>query len=73
MAPPRVFGALVLSFTLVAPAVAHAPNDPPHQSFCMGELKLERGDAIRDFCISYVTHGTLNANNDMVSAPGPRG
>jgi len=42
-------------------AFAHNPGDPPHQSHCMGDLKLESGEAIRDFCISYVTHGTLNA------------
>jgi homoserine O-acetyltransferase len=28
----------------------------------MGDLKLESGEAIKDFCISYVTHGTLNAS-----------
>ncbi|MGQ0547210.1 MAG: alpha/beta fold hydrolase, partial [Betaproteobacteria bacterium] len=38
------------------------PNDPPHQTHCMGELRLESGESIRDFCISYVTHGTLNAS-----------
>jgi hypothetical protein len=27
----------------------------------MGELRLESGESIRDFCLSYVTHGTLNA------------
>jgi homoserine O-acetyltransferase len=47
---------------LQAPAGAHGPNDPPHQTHCMGDLKLESGEAIKDFCISYVTHGTLNAN-----------
>jgi len=55
-------------------AAAHSPNDPPHQSHCMGDLKLESGEAIRDFCISYVTHGTLNASKTnailMVTAIG---
>ncbi len=46
---------------LALPAAAHGPGDPPHQSHCLGDLKLESGEAIRDFCISYVTHGTLNA------------
>ena len=41
---------------------AHTPNDPPHQMFALGDLKLDSGDSIRDFSISYVTHGTLNAN-----------
>src|SRR6059036_1519455 len=57
-----------------APAAAHGPKDPPHQSHCMGDLKLESGEAIRDFCISYVTHGTLNAAKSnavlMVTAIG---
>jgi len=57
-----------------ANAAAHGPNDPPHQTYCMAELKLEGGAAIRDFCISYVTHGTLNANKSnavlMVTAIG---
>jgi homoserine O-acetyltransferase/O-succinyltransferase len=44
-----------------ATAAAHAPNEPPHQTHCMGDLRLESGESIRDFCISYVTHGTLNA------------
>lgn len=55
-------------------AAAHGPNDPPHQSYCMGDFKLESGEAIKDFCISYVTHGTLNANKTnavlMVTALG---
>jgi homoserine O-acetyltransferase len=53
---------LVLAFVLVAatPALAHKPGDPPHQKYTMGDLKLESGDVIKDFAISYVTHGTLN-------------
>lgn len=46
---------------LLRPALAHGPNDPPHQSFRMGDFRLESGEVIRDFAISYVTHGTLNA------------
>jgi homoserine O-acetyltransferase len=42
-------------------AVANGPNDPPHQSYAMGDFKLESGETIRDFQMSYVTHGTLNA------------
>jgi homoserine O-acetyltransferase len=49
--------ALVLSW----PVAAHTPQQPPHQSFAEGDLKLESGEAIKDFSISYVTHGTLNA------------
>ena len=40
---------------------AHTPSQPPHQRFSEGDLKLESGEVIKDFSISYVTHGTLNA------------
>ena len=40
---------------------AHSPAQPPHQNFSEGDLKLEGGGVIKDFSISYVTHGTLNA------------
>src|SRR5262249_15001675 len=43
-------------------ARAHMPSQPPHQLFNEGDLKLESGEVIKDFSISYVTHGTLNAN-----------
>ena len=43
------------------PAAAHTPQQPPHQLYSEGDLKLESGEAIKDFSISYVTHGTLNA------------
>src|SRR5499427_4942025 len=46
---------------LAAPALAHTPSQPPHQLYKIGDLKLESGETIRDFSISYVTRGTLNA------------
>lgn len=52
----------LLGLALLMPAArAHGPNQPPHQSFRIGDLPLESGEVIRDFSISYVTHGTLNA------------
>jgi homoserine O-acetyltransferase/O-succinyltransferase len=42
-------------------ATAHSPGQPPHQLYRIGDLTLESGDVIKDFAISYVTHGTLNA------------
>jgi len=42
-------------------AFAHGPNPPPHQLYRVGDLALESGEVIKDFSISYVTHGTLNA------------
>src|SRR5437016_6015028 len=44
-----------------SPALAHTPAQPPHQSYKIGDLTLESGEVIKDFAISYVTHGKLNA------------
>src|SRR5258708_7811380 len=56
------------------PAAAHPPQKPPHQLYSESDLKLESGEAIKDFSISYVTHGTLNARKSnailMVTAVG---
>jgi homoserine O-acetyltransferase/O-succinyltransferase len=52
---------LVAGLLLSWPALAHTPQQPPHQSYAEGDLQLESGEAIKDFAISYVTHGTLNA------------
>jgi homoserine O-acetyltransferase len=66
---------LLLSLPLSSlSAVAHTPQQPPHQSYNEGDLKLESGEAIKDFSISYVTHGTLNEKKSnailMVTAIG---
>ena len=53
--------AALLAALLTTPALAHTPSQPPHQSYKIGDLTLESGEAIKDFSISYVTHGTLNA------------
>src|SRR5262249_40735911 len=50
--------AACLAFSL--PAAAHSPQQAPHQSYSEGDLKLESGEVIKDFSISYVTHGKLN-------------
>ncbi len=57
----RHFAAALCAAALAVPAFAHGPNDPAHQSFAMGDLKLESGQVIRDFSMTYATHGTLNA------------
>src|SRR5262245_34599342 len=55
-------------------SAANTPSQPPHQLFNEGDLKLESGEVIKDFSISYVTHGTLNAKKSnailMVTAVG---
>ncbi len=53
--------ALAAGLLLSGPVLAHTPQQPPHQLYLEGDLKLESGEAIKDFFISYVTHGTLNA------------
>jgi len=58
----RLIGSLGI-FALVLHAniaFAHTPEQPPHQTFAEGDLKLESGEVIKDFSISYVTHGKLN-------------
>ena len=35
-----------------------------HRRAALGDLQLESGEAIRDFELSYVTHGQLNARRD---------
>jgi homoserine O-acetyltransferase len=57
----RIATLVAAGLLLALPAAAHTPQQPPHQSYPEGDLKLESGEAIRDFAISYVTHGTLNA------------
>jgi homoserine O-acetyltransferase/O-succinyltransferase len=63
-----------LGLSLSFPANAHTPQQPPHQLYSEGDLKLESGEAIKDFSISYVTHGTLNEKKSnailMVTAIG---
>src|SRR5438876_6365193 len=55
----RIF--IVAALLAALPALANTPTQPPHQSYKIGDLTLEGGEVIRDFSISYVTHGTLNA------------
>jgi homoserine O-acetyltransferase len=38
--------------------------DAPHQRAALGDLRLESGEVIRDFELSYVTHGALNDARD---------
>jgi hypothetical protein len=43
------------------PVLAHGPHQLPHQFYRIGDLKLESGETILNFSVSYVTHETLNA------------
>src|SRR5262245_39704114 len=53
--------ACLMICALPGAALAHRPTDPPHQLYRIGDFTLESGQVIKDFAISYVTHGTLNA------------
>ena len=45
-------------------ANAHWPGQPEHQFAELGDLKLESGEVIKNFRMSYVTHGKLSAAKD---------
>jgi homoserine O-acetyltransferase len=45
-------------------AHAHWPGQPVHQFAELGDLKLESGEVIKNFRMSYVTHGKLNSAKD---------
>src|SRR3954466_5119115 len=51
-----------LCLLMSGPATAHTPQQAPHQLYNEGDLPLESGETVKDFAISYVTHGTLNAD-----------
>ncbi|MCP4104233.1 MAG: alpha/beta fold hydrolase [Desulfobacteraceae bacterium] len=54
---------VVLAVWLVIfPKQGWAHKSEQHHLFSVGDLKLESGQVIKDFAISYVTHGKLNAN-----------
>src|ERR1700754_1792540 len=57
----RIATLVAAGLLLGLPALAHTPQQPPHQLYGEGDLALESGEVIKDFSISYVTHGTLNA------------
>ena len=63
----KTMRSLALAAALAAtPALAHSPNQPPHQLHKIGDLQLESGETIKDFAISYVTHGKLNEKKSNV-------
>jgi len=71
---PLVAANFCLGLWLALPALAHSPQQPPHQLYSEADFKLESGEVIKDFAISYVTHGQLNERKSnailMVTALG---
>jgi homoserine O-acetyltransferase/O-succinyltransferase len=65
---------LVAASLLLSSPVAAQTLQAPAQLYNEGDLKLESGNAIKDFSISYVTFGALNAKKSnailMVTALG---
>ena len=65
---------LVAASLLLCSPVAAQTLQAPAQLYNEGDLKLESGEAIKDFSISYVTFGALNARKSnailMVTALG---
>ncbi|GHS98291.1 homoserine O-acetyltransferase [Synergistales bacterium] len=55
---------VVLLFLLPVNSFAHTQGNAEHQLYSLGDFKLVNGEVIRDFSISYVTHGTLNESKD---------
>ena len=60
MRPMLVVVGLAAVLLAPSPGLAHKDTDPPHQRYAMGDLTLESGEVIKDFAVSYVTHGTLD-------------
>ena len=63
----RLFTIATLALWLTALSFAsraHWPGQPEHQLAQLGDLKLESGEVIKNFRMSYVTHGKLNAAKD---------
>jgi homoserine O-acetyltransferase len=69
----RIPHLVAASLLLSSPVAAQTPQAPV-QLYNEGDLKLESGEAIKDFSISYVTFGALNAKKSnailMVTALG---
>jgi homoserine O-acetyltransferase len=69
----RLCGGLLLGWCAVvfagapAPApVGTGPHKPEHQMATLGDVTFEGGHVVKDFKVSYVTHGTLNQKKDNV-------
>ena len=67
-APAWLLGIILMA----APAMAQTP---PVQTCQLGDLRLESGQVIPDFRMTFITHGTLNADrsNAILSLHGLRG
>lgn len=69
------FAVLTTTLMLAAQSATAQTSSPPLQTCQLGDLKLESGDVIRDFKMTYITFGTLNADksNAILSIHGLQG
>ncbi len=69
------FAALATTMVLAAQSVTAQTPTPPLQTCQLGDLKLESGEVIRDFKMTYITFGNLNADksNAILSIHGLQG
>jgi len=67
-------GAAMLAAPAQGQAQSQAPQ-PPMQTCALGDMRLESGAVIPNFRMTYITHGTLNADrsNAILSLHGLRG
>jgi homoserine O-acetyltransferase len=73
---PRTMLLAVISMTLWGPpALSQTSPTPPVQTCQLGDLSLENGEIIRDFRMTYIMLGTLNAakSNAILSIHGLQG
>ena len=68
----------VALFVFMSLALSGAPvlsQPSPVQTCQLGDLKLESGEVIRDFRMTYITHGALNVekSNAILSLHGLQG
>ena len=75
MTAPRTVLLVVLSMGVILPMQSATAQAPAVQTCQLGELKLESGEVIRDFRMTYITAGTLNADksNAILSIHGLQG
>jgi homoserine O-acetyltransferase len=59
-----LLASVAFAVTLTGPVCAHWPGQPEHRFAQLGDLRLESGEVIKNFSMSYVTHGKLNAAKD---------
>ena len=71
----RLLAVAALSLAGALSATAAWAQTPPMQTCQLGDLKLESGEVIRNFRMTFITYGALNAakSNAILSIHGLQG